>query len=144
MRDEKEKIHARLVADSTLLALLASNKPFYNLASGTAATANSIIPAGKATGETITPFVTIQIGSTTQLGNKMYDMFIYVRAYGSIKKAYVKIQQILERVQVLIHDYEFSLDSTLVQAKYESTLPEMVDESLGLNYQESRFRLLLL
>lgn len=144
MKDEKDKIYQLLVADSTLTNLLALNKPFYN-PSGTAAKTNSIFPAGKATGETVGPFVTIQVGNETKLGTTIYDLFIYIRAYDSIQKSYTKIQTILERVKVLLDGHSFTFSSSvLVQAKYDNTVSETVDESLNMNFQESRYRLLLL
>lgn len=144
MKDEKDKIYQRLVADSTLTNLLAANTPFYN-PNGASAKTNSIIPAGKATGETNGPFVTIQNGNETKLGTKLYDLFVYIRVYDSTQKSYTQIQAILERIKVLLDGYEFSFNSSaLVQAKYDNTVSETVDESLNMNFQESRYRLLLL
>jgi len=144
MQDEKDKIYSRLVADATLLALLGANVPFYN-PNGSALTSNSIYPAGKANGSSVTPFITLQAGGQTMLGSQLYDEVYYIRVYDSIKRAYVSIQKAQERIKTILDDYELSLDnSRLVRAKYENTGPELVDESLRLNFMESQFRLLLL
>ncbi len=144
MQDEKNKIYSRLTADATLMNLLASNVPFYNTA-GTAAKANSIYPAGKASGASNKPFITIMSIGQTRLDYHLYDEFFAIRAYDEISKSYVTIEKILEQVKVLLDRYEFNLSSArLVQVRLETTGPELVDEALKLNFQESRYRLLLL
>lgn len=144
MQDEKDKIYQRLVGDEELLDFLGLNKPFYN-PKGTAEKTNSVYPAGKASGSSVTPFITIQVGGQTKLDTHLFDELYYIRVYNGSERAYTAIQKALERVKELLEGYELSLDnSRLVRAKYESTGPELVDESLKLNFMESRFRLLLL
>ena len=144
MKAEKSKIAAALEGDTTLLNMLASNKPYYD-PNGALAKVNSIIPAGKANGDMNMPFVTVKVGSATKIGYKFGDQVFYIRAYDSKERSYISIEEILERIKTLLDNYTLSFtnygNAVPVKLKYEGSLPEQEDQPLDLNFGENIFRL---
>lgn len=146
MREVKNEIYQTLVTDSTLTDMLASNAPFNN-PKGTATKANSILSAGKASTSTKTPFITIQGGPRVKVNplGRVFDEFIYIRCYNDIKKSYVEIGNILERVEIILDDIDLSLDDeNCVLVTLEEAGLEATDEELNLNFIETRYRIRLL
>ena len=144
MKKEKSEIASKLKKDDELVDLLASNSSWYNK-SGSSAKTNSIIPAFKSYGEMSTPFITIQGGTESRSWENMREQNIYVRCYNDIKKSYVKIDEISERIRTVLDKAELSLSpNILVKIRYEFTTQETLDDELNLNFKELRFRLLLL
>lgn len=145
MKTAKKAIYDLLSGDTTLKTMLASNAPFYN-PTGTKTTAESIVPAGKASSTTKTPFITIQGGPRVKVDplGSVYDEFFYIRCYNDIKKSYIEIDNIIERIEALLDDYSFSLaDGTNVLTTLENIDIEREDETLNLNFREARFRIRL-
>jgi len=144
MKKEKSEIASKLKKDDELVDLLAPNSSWYNK-SGSSAKTNSIIPAFKSYGEMSTPFITIQGGTESRSWENMREQNIYVRCYNDIKKSYVKIDEISERIRTVLDKAELSLSpNILVKIRYEFTTQETLDDELNLNFKELRFRLLLL
>ena len=144
MKKEKSEIASKLKKDDELVDLLAPNSSWYNK-SGDSAKTNSIIPAFKSYGEMSTPFITIQGGTESRSWENMREQNIYVRCYNDIKKSYVKIDEISERIRTVLDKAELSLSpNILVRIRYEFTTQETLDDELNLNFKELRFRLLLL
>jgi len=144
MRKTSEAIYNILVADNSLISMLASNAPFYN-PSGTKTRSNSIIPADIVERALDTPFLVIQEGSESMLDEHLRSETIFIRCYNDRVKSYIDINKILDRVQTLLHEAQFSIDDrTLVRCQWETTLPGLLDESIGLKFKESRYRLLVL
>jgi hypothetical protein len=146
MKIAKDAIYDILSGDTTLKSYLAANSPFYN-SEGTKTTANSIIPAGKATTATLTPFITIQGGPRSKvdpLGNA-FDEFFYIRCYNDNKKTFVEIDNIIQRIEQLIDGVEITLSGdSCVLATLEDVGAELEDEALELNFKEARFRVRLI
>jgi hypothetical protein len=144
MKDVKNKIYDILSGDTTLVNQLASNKPFNNPA-GTSAKKNSIIPAFKATAKTVAPFITIQGGSQTRVGDYLYTTVVYVRVYNKNIKAFVEIDTIMNRIVALLHlQYLGLTEGVQVKLVRESVSSEFEDETMKLNYKEATFRLFML
>jgi hypothetical protein len=142
MYDTKLEIYNKLKADSSLLNMLALNKPYFNV-SGSTSTVNSIIPAGKATGETISPFITIQAGPETRFQEHSYNAFFYIRVYNSNDKSFVDIDKIAQRVIDLLDESTLTLiTAVFVKLIYEDISVEDTDEELNLNFREMKFRVL--
>ena len=144
MKLTKQTMAEELQEDVDLLKLLASNPPF-NDSSGTATKAHSVIPAGKATASTNTPFLTLQGGTEALTGVKLTEEVFYIRCYNRKDQSYVSIDQILEMVKEIMNDKVFLMSGIQnVKTKYEQTGPELEDQSIGFNFRESRYRLFLL
>lgn len=123
------------------MALLGTNKP---ISGGAASKAGSIYPAGFATAESKVPFITIQGGPRSKVDPifSLYDEFFYIRCYNDVRKAYVQIDEILERVESLLDGLTLSLtNGSNVHTTFEESLGETIDESLNLNFVEAHFRI---
>jgi len=144
MKDVKSKIYDILSGDTTLVNQLASNKPFNNPA-GTSAKKNSIIPAFKATSKTVSPFISIQGGSQTRIGDYLYTTVVYVRVWSKEIKSFVDIDTIMNRVVALLHLQSLGLtEGVQVKMVRESVSSEFQDETMQLNYKEATFRVYML
>lgn len=143
MKSAKKAVYDLLIGDATLKALLETNAPFYDT-NGTKTTANSIMPAGKATTSTKTPFITIQGGPRVKVDplGFTYDEFFYIRCYNDIRKSYIEIDSVIERIEALLDEHNFSLaDGSNVLTTLEDVDIEREDETLNLNFREARFRI---
>jgi hypothetical protein len=144
MRGTNEAIYNLLVADTTLVNMLASNKPYYNT-SGVSSKSNSIIPADVADRKLNVPIVIIQEGNELSIGTNLVSETIYIRCYNDVDKSYFDINRVLDRVRTLLHDAQLNIsDKVAVRVEWEATLGGLVDESLNLKFKESRFRVLVL
>jgi hypothetical protein len=141
MIDTTEAIYDRLKGESTLTGILASNAPFYDK-DGSKLTENSIIPAMLARLDTSPPFITIQEGTETRVGEKLTDEVFFIRCYNSREKSFVEIDTILQKIKELLDDYDFTFDNSVnVRCRYEVTLPGLTDEELNLHFREQRYRI---
>lgn len=145
MQAEKNAIYQLLKADSTLVNMLGANLPYWEPGNGSAAKNNSIIPAGAADANTVTPFITIQGGGEVQIGTKFFAETMYIRVYDAQPKFFVNIDKVMERIKSVLDRANLTLSpNRLVEIRYESALTELTDESLNLNFREAVFRLSLL
>lgn len=143
MKSSNQKIYELLIADTTLVNLLASNTPLLN-PTGTSAKTNSIVPSDMVNRKLNTPFITIQEGNENIDSHILYQTF-YIRCYNDISKSYVEINTILDRVRLLITSNDLALtDRRFVKAQSESRLPGLVEEMLDLKFKEERFRVQVL
>ena len=139
MVNTNQKIYNVLINDATLLALLAENAPFHD-SDGTASKANSIVPADVANRKMETPFITIQEGNENKSGKVLIQSF-YIRCYNNIKKSYITINEILDRVRSLLDGSDLTLtDRRHIKTTMESRLPGLVEEGMELKFKEERFR----
>lgn len=144
MKATSKAIYNILVNDNTLLSMLATNAPFYQTG-GTKSKVNSIVPADIVERALETPFLVIQEGSEIRLEEFLKSETVFVRCYNDRVKSYIDINTILDKVQSLLHDAQISIDDrVLVRCQWETTLPGLLDESIGLKFKESRYRLLVL
>lgn len=143
MKSGKKALYDVLVGDTILLNMLGLNTPFHN-PKGDVSTANSIIPDGKATTNTITPFVTIRGGPRVKIDplGKIFDEFFYIRCYNDIDKSYYDIDTIIDRIEYLLDGATIVIDSTsTITCTLENVDMEREDEAFNMNYKEARFRL---
>lgn len=139
-----EALYEALKENSDLLNMLAENTPFYD-SSGEASTENSIVPADIVETPIDCPFLVIQEGNETRIGYILTNDTIFIRCYNSRDKSYVEINQILDEVKKTLHRSEIALDAKVrVSIEWETTLPGLVDEPLGLKFKESRYSILVL
>jgi hypothetical protein len=144
MKDIKSKIYNVLSSDTTLVNMLGLNKPFNNPA-GTAAKKNSVMPAFVATGQTVTPFLTIQGGPETIISDRFYTSVVYVKIYNQTNKTFVSIDEIVSRVVSLLHLQQLGLsEGVQVKMVRESVSAEFQDEGLKMNFKEITFRVYML
>lgn len=144
MKSANEKIYSLLAADETLTDMLGLNAPFYD-PSGTQTRANSIVPADMVKRKFNTPFVTIQEGSETKIGSTLKDESFFIRCYNDIRKSYVRINEILDRIRELLDGANLELsDRVFVKASFEARLPGLEEEGMELKFKEERYRLQVL
>jgi hypothetical protein len=144
MNEIKENIHAILTGDSTLTNMLASNKPF-NKPSRASSKANSVLPWGKATQSTNSPFVSVQGGPETRISDRFYTDLVYIKVYNGDNKTYVTIDNIVSRIVALLHLQQLGLtNGVAVKTVRESVTAELWDEGLKMNYKEITFRVYML
>lgn len=146
MHEQRKQFMQLLQNDEQLLAMLATNKPFWN-SNLESEKRYSILPADKIYDGIQTPFVTVQISADNLLGTNLSDVFIYVRCYNRSDKTFVGIDNILSRVKVLLHRHRFSqyADNAIsVDCLYETTGAELTDQAYDLLFRESQYRLLYL
>lgn len=139
-------IYEILKNDETLVGLLALNKPYWN-PEGTAEKVNSIIPADVISTSFEMPFLSIQEGPATKLGERFFDEFVFIRCYNGVDKTSVELNNILERVKLLLDNAELSLTGSrygFVRMRWTGSLPPLVDEAFNLRFGEHRYRILLL
>lgn len=146
MHDERKAFMEKLQTDEELLNKLASNKPFWN-SNLDAEKRYSILPADKIYKGIKTPFVTVQLSSDNLIGTKLSDVFIYLRCYNRSDKTFVRIDDILSRVKVLMHDVrleDYAENAVNINVLYETTGAELTDQAYNLLFRESRYRILYL
>lgn len=144
MKGTSEAIYKKLIGDSTLTNLLASNKPFYD-ATGSSSKSNSIVPADIVNRKLSLPILVIQEGQELKIGTTLTSETVFIRCYNDVSKSYVEINSVLDRVRVLLDDAQLDIsDKVSVQVVWEATLQGLVDESLDLKFKESRYRVLVL
>lgn len=132
-----------LKADTKLMNMLPANKPYSG--DGAAARKYSIIPAGNASGKTVTPFITLQAGSRNAVDENAVNELIYIRVYDKEQYGVAHIAKILDRVKTLLHNKPLALDRGIeVKIKYEGGLAELRDDSVQAHFVEDQYRLLSL
>jgi len=144
MNKTVEAIYDILAADDTLVSLLALNPPFYN-PNGDEARVNSIIPADIVENSMTAPFLVIQEGSELKIGSKLESQSLFFRCYNDRQKSYITIDEILNRIKAMLDNLEITVENkVVVKLGWEATMPGLLDESLGMKFKESRYRLLVL
>lgn len=144
MKETTKAIYDVLSSDTTLLDMLASQSPF-NDPDGTAQTINSIVPADMVKQAMSTPLITIQEGSRLKIGSKLISDTLFIRCYNEMRKSYIEIDTIIDRVITLLDGVEISIDGKVfVKIEWEVTLPGLPDEPLDMKFKETRFRVLVL
>jgi hypothetical protein len=146
MNDQRAQFIELLQSDNQLLRMLGTNKAFWN-EDLPAEARYSILPVDKVTNGMNPCLLTIQVSNENLIGTKLTDAFIYVRCYNSTDKTFVNIDKVLSRVKALLHNHRFRQyadNAVSIDTVYESTGSELRDEAYGLNYRESRYRLLYL
>lgn len=133
-----------LKQDADLTDMLAESTPITN-ANGTPSKLNSIVPMSKVADETSSrpcPLIGIRSGDLQRAGYHTYDVFVYIRCYNNVDKAYFEINEILSFVNKLL-DRQFIPIPTVATAEMvlQSMTGEEYDEGFKLNYRECAFRL---
>jgi hypothetical protein len=139
-----QSIANHLKSDAGLVDMLAVSTPIMN-ANGTPEKVNSIVPMSKVADETShrpCPLIGIRSGDLQRAGYHTYDVFVYIRCYNNVDKAYVEINDILSFVNKLL-DRQFITIPTVATAEMvlQSMTGEEYDEGFKLNYRECVFRL---
>lgn len=133
-----------LKANDDLTALLAESAPVNN-PNGTKSKANSIVPMSKIveeTGTRPTPLIGIRSGNMTRVGYNSYDVFIFIRCYTSLDKAFVVNNKIVSLVNRLLdRQYITVPTAAIAEMTLEQVSGEEYDEGYKLNYRECQFRL---
>lgn len=136
----------KLKGSSELVAKLAESTPVNN-PNGTKARANSIVPMTKVADETSSrpvPLIGIRCGNMTRAGYQTYEVFVFIRCYNSLDKAFVEINEIMSLVNKLLDRQNISLKSAVIaDMTLEQIGGEEYDEGYKLNYREGQFRLVV-
>jgi hypothetical protein len=144
MKGTTSAIYNALTADTTLIGMLGSNTPFFDQ-NGTSAKVNSVVLSDQVRSEMNTPFITLQEGNENRTGWGMMRQSFFIRVYNDPRKSYIKINEILDRVRLLIDRVDLELsDRTLVECRMESRLPALEDEGFQLKYKEERYGIIVL
>lgn len=133
-----------LKQDAELTDMLAESTPIMD-ANGTPSKVNSIVPMSKVADETShrpCPLIGIRAGDLQRAGYHTYDVFVYIRCYNNVDKAYFEINEILSFVNKLL-DRQFIPIPTVANPEMvlQSMTGEEYDEGFKLNYRECVFRL---
>ena len=130
--------------DENTPGLLAPSTPVNN-PDGEQSRANSIVPMSKVANERTsrpTPLIGIRSGQMVKTGFNSYDVFIFIRCYTSLDKAFVENDEILSLVNSLLDNAFLPIPSAAVaEMTLEQVSGEEYDEGFKLNYRESQFRL---
>ena len=133
-----------LKSDADLVAKLAESRPVNN-PSGAKSRANSIVPMTKVADETSSrpvPLIGIRAGNMTRVGYQTFEVFIFIRCYNSLDKAFVEINEIMSLVNKLLDRQNITLvHSVVADMTLEQIGGEEYDEGYKLNYREGQFRL---
>ncbi len=129
MTTSKQSLYEILKADTTLRDMLGNNK--------------SIVAAGLATGQTKTPFITLQEGPVVRVGDNLLREEYYVRVYDKKENASIYLNKIGTRIHQLLDKAEFSpVRGRVVTCRFESSLGELEDQALSLNFIEYQYQVL--
>lgn len=133
-----------LKENTSIVTLLAESTPIQE-PNGTKNRANSIIPMSKIADETSTrpvPLIGIRSGQMTRVGFNSYDVFIFIRCYTSLDKAFVENNNIMSLVNNQLDRQFISIPTVAIaEMTLEQVSGEEYDEGYKLNYRESQFRL---
>lgn len=137
-------VYNKLAANASLVDKLAASRPVNN-PSGSLAKANSIVPMSKIVDETQTrpvPLIGIRTGNMVRAGNHTFDVFIFIRCYTGLDKAFVENNEIMSLINSSL-DRQFVDIPTAVIAEMvlEQMTGEEYDEGYKLNYREGQYRL---
>ncbi len=139
MQGTTQAISEILMADITLLNMLAMNAPI-GRPSATKSKVASIVPVDQVKTKMATPYLTIQEGVEVFTGYTRKRQSVYIRCYNDLSKSYIEINQILDRVRLLLHRTELDLsDRTLVECLCEGRSAALEDEGFEQNYKEEQY-----
>lgn len=137
-------IYNTLVANTDLVDKLVASRPV-NDADGELDKKNSIVPMSKImdeTGSRPTPLIGIRSGNMTRTGNHTYDVFIFIRCYTSLDKAFVENNEIMSQINRTLDRQFITIASAVIaEMRLEQLGGEEYDEGYKLNYREGQFRL---
>lgn len=144
MESTIKSIYAILNSDTTLVNLLASNKPWNN-PNGSSSKINSIVPENLVGRKLNAPYIMILEGTDIDLGEELHAESIYIRCYQDINKTNIQLNTIMERIKTLLDNKQFAIENkSNVRCEWEITLTAIIDESLQRKFKESRYRILVL
>lgn len=144
MIDTFAQIASMLREDTTLLAMLANNKPYFP-SDQPEAKIWSVRPVETGSGELNTPFITIQEGTEIRLGQQLKRQEAIIRVYHSVTKTYVDINKILDRVRELLDNVDLETqDRVFVQIRCDGRLAGLEDQAWNLKYKEENYGILVL
>jgi hypothetical protein len=133
-----------LASSETLVAKLAQSTPVNN-PNGALASKNSIVPMTKImdeTGSRPVPLIGIRAGNMTRAGYHTFDVFVFIRCYTSLDKAFVENNEIMSLVNNLLDNQYISIQTAVTaDVVLEQLGGEEYDEGYKLNYREGQFRL---
>jgi len=134
----------KLTASSVLVAKLAESTPVNN-PNGAKARKNSVVPMTKImdeTGSRPVPLIGIRAGNMTRAGYHTFDVFVFIRCYTSLDKAFVENNEIMSLINNLLDNQYISAKSAVTaEMVLEQLSDEEYDEGYKLNYREGQFRL---
>jgi len=136
-------IAQKLLANNSLLALLASNPP-WNDPDAPADNKNSIIPMSEI--EKMKPmYIGVMAGPMVKNERVSYNSFIYMRVYDLINHDYIGIEQAASLIAASLDRARLTMAHTVAtQIDLEQILGEAVDEAINQRYRELQFRLVVL
>jgi len=138
------EIVKEMKADATLVALLATNRPYYK-PKGSLSKENSIVPSEFIPELKNSPVIAIKAGVMTKTSVNLYDAIILIRCYNSMDKAYVDINKVLSRIETTIQGKMFSLTGMVnIATELETIGEESVDDAYQLRFRELSVRLQLI
>lgn len=144
LHDVFAALYNTLVANDDLIAKLADSKPVNN-PNGSLAKSNSIVPMTKIQDETNTrpvPLIGIKAGNMTRVGNHTFDVFVFIRCYTGLDKAFVENNEIMSLINHSLDRQYISVETAVVaQMALEQMTGEEYDEGYKLNYREGQYRL---
>lgn len=89
-----------------------------------------------------TPLIGIRSGQMTRVGFNSYDVFVFIRCYTSLDKAFVENNEIMSLVNTLLDRQIITVPTAAIaEMTLEQVSGEEYDEGYKLNYRESQFRL---
>lgn len=136
-----------LKADSTLVNMLGSNKPFYSKGvAQTSSKSNSFIPADMLGNDLNTPIISLGFGTRIRIGDTALESeTVYIRCYNDINKSYVEINNIIQRIKLLLDNANLSLsEGAFVKITFDSLSDGLPDEPLNMKFREIIFQVLVL
>lgn len=137
-------IYNTLVANEQLVAKLAESRPVNN-PNGALLRENSIVPMTKImdeTGSRPVPLIGIRAGNMVRAGNHTFDVFVFIRCYTGLDKAFVENNAIMSLINQTLDNQYISVETAVVASmQLEQLTGEEYDEGYKLNYREGQFRL---
>ncbi len=135
------EIVKEMKADATLVAMLATNTPYYK-PKGSQSKENSIVPMEFIPELRNMPAIGIKAGVMAKIGVSLYDAIILIRCYNNMDKAYVDINKVLSRIESTIRGKKFILTNMVnIATELETIGEESVDDAYQLRFREMTIRL---
>jgi hypothetical protein len=143
MKGTNQAIYNLLKVNEELLAMLGSNTPI--IGTGTASTANSIVPSDLVNKKLNTPYITIQEGNENKSGGHTMNQSFFIRCYNDDSKGYIEINEILDKIREILNGSELTLeDRRFIEINFESRLPGLREETMQQKFKEERYRVKVL
>lgn len=137
-------IYNTLVDDLELVGKLAESKPVTN-PKGANDRRNSIVPMSRIRNKDATrpvPLIGIRSGVMTRAGTHSFDVFVFIRCYTGLDKAFVENNEIMSLVNKLLDNQFIELETaSTAEMVLEQMSGEEYDEGYKLNYREGQYRL---